>query len=210
MPAPRPTAFLLRTACLLALAGWAAPAAAQVVRCTDPATGHVTYTNGSCARGEAGKEIERARTPEELAQERAQAAQAQEARRERLQREAEQQRIDAANAAPASAAPRAPDPAQSAACRHARQALQEVLDSLGRGLYDEPQRLDAAQRQANLACLTPAEQARAARAAPAVPLAAPPAIVLPPRPHPRPPKREISYCNVFRCYDKQGNSYPVP
>jgi len=30
---------------------------------------------------------------------------------------------------------------------------------------------------------------------------------VPPRPAP-PPRREITHCNVFRCYDKQGNTYP--
>ena len=28
------------------------------------------------------------------------------------------------------------------------------------------------------------------------------------RPGPPPPRREITHCNVFRCYDRQGNSYP--
>ena len=187
------------------------PAAAQVVRCTDPSTGAITYTDGPCRRGEAAREVAPAKTPEEIAQERAQAEQAQAARRARLQQEAEQRRDAAAVPLPPPI-PRPADPAQSSACQRARQALKEATDALGGGLHDEQARLDAAQQRADLACLTPAEQARAAarRASARLPEYAPPAIVLPPRPTPRPPRREISHCNVFRCYDKQGNSYPIP
>ena len=68
------------------------------------------------------------------------------------------------------------------------------------------------ERQADLACLSPADYARAesARSSRTVypsPYYAPPVVVVPPRPAP-PPRREITHCNVFRCYDKQGNTYP--
>ncbi len=201
-------------------------AQAQVLRCTDPATGKVTYTDGSCSSGAAAREVEPRKTPEQIRQEREQAAEALERKQERLQTEAEQQRRDdAREARERRAQPRrdaAPDPSQSASCRNARRQLQEVTDTLGRGMVDEAVRLDAAQRQADQACLTPAqyldaERARANRpayatpyhAAPgyAPPYYAPPVVVVPPRPAPSRPA-EITQCNVFRCYDRQGNIHP--
>ena len=85
-------------------------------------------------------------------------------------------------------------------------------------MYDEQSRLDKAQRQADLACLSPADYARAERsrsqrAEYSAPYYAPPMVGVPPRPFPvrpmpPPPRREIANCNVFRCYDAQGNTYP--
>lgn len=200
-------------------------AQAQVLRCTDPATGKVTYTDGRCGSGAATREVEPRKTDEEIRQEREQAAQALERRQERLQAEAEQQRRDEAREArERRAQPRrdAADPSQSAACRSARRQLQEVTATLGRGMVDEATRLDAAQRQADQACLGPAqyleaERARAQRPAYATPYPTapgyappyygPPVVVVPPRPVPARPA-EITQCNVFRCYDRQGNIYP--
>ena len=196
-------------AVLLAAAWLALPAAAQVTRCTDPATGKVTYTDGGCARGEAAREVEARKTPEELQQEREQAAEAWERKRERQQHEAAQRRDT--ERAERAAAPAGNDPARSVACQRARRSLQEVMGTLGRGMYDEQARLDAAQREADLACLSPADFARAERARASraqAPYYTPPVVVVPPRPGPRPPPREITHCNVFRCYDKQGNTYP--
>ena len=39
------------------------PAQAQVQRCTDLKTGRITYTNGSCIAGEAGRQVQQAQTP---------------------------------------------------------------------------------------------------------------------------------------------------
>jgi len=214
MPTPSPAAPAL--ALLLAgMACWAQPAAAQVMRCTDPATGQVTYTDGGCHRGDAVREVQERQSPQDIARERQQAAEALERRQERLRLEAEQRR-DAQQAEraarQATTAPR-DDPAQSMACRQARRQLQQVLATMGQGMYDEQSRLDAAQRQADLACLSPAEQARTERRRDhhpghATPYYAPPVVVVPPRPMPPPPRREIANCNVFRCYDAQGNTYP--
>jgi len=172
----------------LALAvGLAAPAAAQVMRCVDPASGKVTYTDEACAHGESAREVQPRQSAQEIEQERAQAEQALQRKYQRQQQEAELQR----QAPPSAPQPpgAAPDPAQSAQCQRARQA-----------------------------CLTPAEYARvqAQRASnahapyPALPGYAPP-VVVPPRPRPphqQPQQREITNCNVFRCYDKNGNTYP--
>ena len=193
---------------------WSASAGAQVVRCTDPATGKVTYTDGDCRRGEAAREVEARKSPEEVAQERAQAAEALERKHERQQHE-DRQRQEAARAESHLPPPGAGrnNPAHSADCQRARRNLQDTLATLGQGMYDEQSRLDAAQRQADLACLSPAEQARTERRRDhhpghATPYYAPPVVVVPPRPMPPPPRREIANCNVFRCYDAQGNTYP--
>lgn len=212
MKAPHLTLLLALAACL------GGPASAQVVRCTDPATGKATYTDGECRQGDATREIEGKKTPEELEQEREQAAEALARKHERQQQEALLRSPPAAAPAPRPAAA-PPDPAHSAACQQARQRLQQELDGSGRGMYDEQSRLDAARRQADLACLTPAEFARAdserSRAQAAAPAYyQPPVVVVPARPHrphppahKPPPPREMQ-CNVFRCYDRQGNVYP--
>ncbi len=96
-------------------------------------------------------------------------------------------------------------------CQRARKSLQDVLATMGQGMYDEQARLDAAQRQADLACLSHAEYARAERSRGfrSVPsYYGPPVVVVPPRPAAPAPRREITHCNVFRCYDAQGNTYP--
>lgn len=189
---------------------------AQVMRCTDPATGKVTYTNAECERGTASKQVEARKSAEQIQQEREQAAQALAARRERDQAESHspaQPRGGADNPRTATAA--GSDPAYSVQCQQARRALQEVNASLGRGMYDEQSRLDQAQRQADLACLSPAAYSEAERsrspqrtaAYPTYPYYTPPVVVAPrpPRPQPAP---AITNCNVFRCYDGKGNTYP--
>ncbi|WP_343589643.1 DUF4124 domain-containing protein [Paracidovorax wautersii] len=231
MPSPhtlrspsRPSRLLRALSCAAGAGLLAAGAGAQVLRCTDAATGKVTYTDGSCGRGTAVTEVEPRKTEAQIRQEREQAAQAMEQRQQRLRTEAEQERLDAARDArerrsqARSGNETRPDPSQTAACQRARRQLQEVTASLGQGMYDEGTRLDAAQRQADLACLTPAAYAEAERAranrpayvAPpyASPYYAPPAVVVvPPRPAPQ-PRPEMTQCNVFRCYDRQGNVYP--
>ncbi|MBS0293556.1 MAG: DUF4124 domain-containing protein [Proteobacteria bacterium] len=191
------------------------PAAAQVVRCTDPATGKITYTDGDCRRGEAAREVEARKSPQEIAQEREQAAEALQRKQERLQLEDRQRREEqlAERAARAAQPSAAYDPAQSPQCQRARKQLQDLLPTLGQGLYDEQARLDAAQRQADLACLSPAEYARTERSRSyrsiyTSPYYTRPTVVVPPRPMPAPPQREIANCNVFRCYDGKGNTYP--
>ncbi|WP_367065257.1 DUF4124 domain-containing protein [Oryzisolibacter sp. LB2S] len=210
MNAPTPRRMTLGLGLLL-VACCALPAAAQVVRCTDPVTGGVTYTDGGCPRGDAAREVEPRRSPQDIAQERAQAAEALQRKHERQLFEAEQRR--ASQQAERAAAHTRPhnDPSQSIECRQARQNLQDVLATLGRGMYDEQSRLDAAQRQTDLACLSPADYARAEQRRgyqPAQPpYYGPPVVVVPPRPAP-PPRRDIVNCNVFRCYDGKGNVYP--
>lgn len=201
---------LLAAAC----AALTPPAAAQVLRCTDAATGRVTYTDGDCPQGAAQQQVQRRQSADEIGRERAQAAEALTRRLERQQQEAALQALRAPLEAASPA--RAPDPAASPDCQRARQALQQALAEASRGLYEDQMRASAAREQADLACLSPAEYARSRRnsSSPAWPPAAvaPVIVVPPPHAHPvRPPPvrpREITHCNVFRCYDRQGNVYP--
>lgn len=201
-------ALLIATCCPL-------PTAAQVIRCTDPATGKVTYTDADCRRGEAAREVEARKSPQEITQEREQAAEALERKHERQQMEARQRRDaqQAERAARAGQPAAGSDPAYSLECQRARKSLQDLLPTLGQGMYDEQARLDTAQRQADLACLSPAEYARIERSrgyrsSYSPPYYGPPVVVVPPRPAVPTPRREITHCNVFRCYDAQGNTYP--
>ena len=58
MTQPRRLITLWKPVALLAVAACSAlPAFSQVVRCTDPKTGQVTYTDGKCAVGTTGHEV---------------------------------------------------------------------------------------------------------------------------------------------------------
>ena len=88
---------LLLTACLAAcalLASLGAPA--QVLRCTDPRTGKVTYTDGECTSGSQALEVEPRKTPEALRAEREQAAEAIARKQQRQQAEAAERQREAA------------------------------------------------------------------------------------------------------------------
>lgn len=189
---------------------------AQVVRCTDAATGKVTYTDGSCQGGTVAREVEARKSPEEIRQERAQAAEALERKHQRLQAEAAAA-AQAARQAPPPAAAATPDYARSPECTRSRRNLDVALSGSNAGTYEQGQRVDAAQRQVDLDCLGPKAYADLEKSRAARPLVVPPAnttIVLPPRaPHPvtppaHPARPQFTQCNVFRCYDSQGNSYP--
>ncbi len=197
-------------------------AQAQVVRCTDPATGKVTYTDGSCAGGATAREVEARKTPEDIQREREQAAQALAHKQQRLEAENKAAETEALrNAQRDSARPATPDYARSPECARSRRNLDVVLSSASGGSYDQSQRVEAAQRQMDLDCLGPAgyaevEKARASRPTTVNTTPAPVVVVVPPRhpvrptpqPTPAPEPKQFTQCNVFRCYDKQGNVYP--
>lgn len=201
---------------------WIGTAAqAQVVRCTDPATGKVTYTDGKCAGGATAREVEARKTPEEIQREREQAAEALALKQKRLEAENKAAETEALrNAQRDSARPAIPDYARSPECARSRRNLDVVLSSSG-GSYEQSQRIEAAQRQMDLDCLGPegyaeVEKARAARPTTVNTTTPPVVVVVPPRPPVRPPPqptptpepKKFTQCNVFRCYDSQGNVYP--
>ncbi|AVS66721.1 DUF4124 domain-containing protein [Paracidovorax avenae] len=217
-------ARLLRNAAsvaMLCLAGTFAHA--QVVRCTDPTTGQITYTDGRCDRGASVREVEPRRTPEEIAQEREQAREALEAKRQRQQAEAlaeQQQARREAQESRARGREISTDPARSPECARSRRQLDRVAAEAGQGSYDAQARLSTAQRQMELDCLGSAGYAQAERSRgsggatdgtqdvyvpPVVVVPRHPVVVQPAVPVPKPPGTQ---CNVFRCYDGNGNIYP--
>lgn len=211
--ATRPYRHLVLCLCTLA---FGAAAQAQVVRCTDARTGKVTYTDGGCASGSATHEVEARKTPQELQQEREQAAHALERKQQRLQAEAEteqaqaQRNAERARAAQAATAPQTPDYARSAECARSRRQLDIVASGLPRTPYEQDARLDAAQRQVDLDCLGPqgyAEVQKARAQQPRVVLVPPPAR---PFSHTAPPAqpRRLTECGDWRCTDNQGQTYP--
>lgn len=196
-------------------------AQAQVLRCTDARTGEVTYTDGACQGGASVREVEPRKTPQEIQRERQQAAEALERKQQQQQAEAatRQQEADREREK-AARAPRTPRPhnhAASAECKRSRQNLAALVNSPN-GTYDQQLQIDNAQRQMDLDCLGPegyaeVEKARAARQVtpPSVVLAPPrrPIYTAPAAPPSQPQQpREMKQCNVFRCYDNQGNIYP--
>ncbi len=203
----------------LCFATLSASAQAQVVRCTDAQTGKVTYTDGKCASGTTALEVEARKTPEQIQQERDQAAQALLNKQERLKAEAAAAQAEAARnpqkgrAKPASSQ----DHARSPECARSRRNLDIVLGDAGEGTYEQNLRMQAAQRQVDLDCLGPDGYAQVEKARAAGSSATAPVVVVPPyyptrpvRPAPSPPQppKNFTQCNVFRCYDGKGNSYP--
>ena len=196
----RPTRLL----CLAAAASLlGAMASAQVVRCTDARTGAVTYTDGTCHPAAQAREVQARQAPEEIAQERAQAAQALAEKQQRLdteaaaqereaerqaQRQAQRQRDHAARAAAAPSAAQAY--ARSPECARSRRNFDFAASSAASLRYDQDAQLQAAQRQMELDCLGPEGYAAVEknRPPPAPIVVYPPQRWRPPPPHPWPPR----------------------
>ena len=205
--------------------GLGSVAQAQVTRCTDPVSGKVTYTDGECARGAAGTEIERRKTDEELAQDRARTEQALRAKAERREQDLEQRKLDAdERAAQAARQPKRParvDYANSAACQQSRERYNAAADAAGDRTMGTRVQMDAAKRQMELDCMGPDAYGRLEASRPNT---APPVVVNddywgrypyghprpPVRPEPQPPRPapNIVSCDVFKCVDSKGYSHP--
>ena len=150
----------------LALAITGGLAQAQIVRCTDAKTGHVTYTNGSCVQGEAAVQVQKELSPEELARDRAIAeaalarnkeqrerdSLAHQERNERENRELESRQRAQARTATSSAAA----PSESAECKQAQQRYNELIARESGDSIDAQERSQQALRAMEWACLGPA------------------------------------------------------
>lgn len=217
--------IFLRTAALISAVFLALAAHGQVVRCTDARTAAVSYTDGDCPAGTKAREVQARQTPEEVEQERAQAAEALERKQQRVQAEAAAARLDAALGAQRQREQRArvaakrahpQDYARSPECARARRNLDIAAGSTPSYAYGQEAPLQTAQRQMELDCLGPEAYAEIEKNRPTTP--APTVVLPPPRPHwtrPLPPPAPLSQpqftnCNVFRCYDSQGRSYTRP
>lgn len=208
----------------LLLAGLCLGVQAQVIRCTDARTGKVTYTDGTCSSGEAAREVEPRRTPEEILLDRQLSAEALERKQQRLQAESEAAQADAQRAADlqrarAANAPLPQDYARSPECARSRRSYDMLANEGPRSTQEHGQRLEAAQRQMDLDCLGPqgyAEVERARAAQPRVVVVPPrygagypapyPPVVFPQQPQKPPPR--LTQCSDYRCTDNQGNTYP--
>lgn len=216
----KPAALLaLWCACVLA-APWAQ---AQVTRCVDANTGKVSYTDGACSSGAKATEIERRKTDEELAQDRAREQEALQAKADRREQELAQRRLQADERAEqreqrAASRNTAANPAHSAACQQSRERYSAASEAAADKAMGSSAQLEAAKRQMELDCLGPEAYSRleASRPAPSAvvpvdpygdryPYYRPP----PPRPPVQPaPAPSISRCDVFKCVDSQGYSHP--
>ena len=138
-----------RFALFVALCLLPALAGAQAVRCKDPASGRILYTDQPCPGGEL---VVPRRSEAELAQDAASAAQAREAaeRREALTVQREQLRLEGARQAEAARVP--PSPAESDGCRAAR--AEASFRAASRTASEEEIR--TARANAALACGQPA------------------------------------------------------
>jgi hypothetical protein len=179
------------TACLplrrllpwLLLCTLAAPgpgALAQVLRCTDPVTGKVSYTDGRCDSGSQALEIEPRKSPEQLQAERTQAAEA-------LAREQDRREADEARRTREALLERE-------RLRSERQA--EMERERERAWERERQRLQALENPYPPPTLW---------YPPPPPRPHPPR---PPHPGGAGTQAPITHCNVFRCYDAQGGQHP--
>lgn len=203
---PSPAVYLLALGMLLT----SASVTAQVIRCVDPGNGQISYTDGACSKG-AGTTIAPARSAAEVTQEdeRAQAA------RQRWQAEQLHQRpaTPAASAGPSTATASSTTQRHNQAC----QAAQDELQALSRS-SSSTAAVDAAQRQMEMQCLGPEgyaalERSRANALAPGeTTVVLPPHHARPPAHRPPPPQEPIQRlnCNVFRCFDQNGNAMPAP
>lgn len=219
----RPAALAVACAALAALS-----AHAQVVRCTDARTGKVTYTDGACSSGEAAREVEPRRSPQEILIDRQLSAEALERKQQQQQADreaadAETRRTAERNRARAANAPLPQDYARSPECARARRSYEQVAGEGPRSTLEHEQRLEAAQRQMDLDCLGPegyAELERARAAQPRVvvvpprygigyPPPYPPQVFPPPFPQQPPrPQPRLTQCSDYRCTDNLGNTYP--
>ena len=205
-------------------AAYTAPLHAQVMRCTDPTSGKVTYTDGSCAQGTAGAEIERRKSDDELAQERARTDDALRAKAERRKTELEQRRvsneeraIDAAHQRAQRPANQRPNYSNSAACQQSREQYSAASKAASDMEAGSKAQLEAARRQMELDCMGPEAYSRleSTRPAPVVqqddywnryPYGQRPQ--RPERPAPPQPAPTIARCDVFNCVDTNGFSHP--
>lgn len=183
-------------------------AQAQVLRCHDPRTGQMAYTDGACPAGQSASVIAPARSAAEISQEQERAH----AARERWQ--AEQLRTPAASNATAPAM--APTPSAADRRQQACDAAHSELQALGRS-GSNASALEAAQRHMEMQCLGPdayaaLERSRANALSPgSTTVVLPhPGRPQPPRPHPSTEPVQRLNCNVFRCFDQHGNALPAP
>lgn len=126
-------------------------AQAQVIRCTNPKTGEVTYSDKSCDNNHSSSLVERRKSREQIMAERLQAAEANEQKyRNRLvEMEVEQQ---ARQQAPVAAQQPLPDKSTSYECRLAQKNHETTSSSITGTTEEHRNRINASIMKVNAAC----------------------------------------------------------
>ena len=194
---------------VLTLAAFAAQS--QVIKCTDPRTGRITFSDSPCAIGQNGVEVAPRRTPEEIQADRERADEAN-ARKVRQQAEERQRAADMAAAAAAAPAPafQQANPANSGACLQAQRDLETIASSITGTEEHRRNRINAATVRVNAACGMQTEMiqppSNVVVAPPRHRPIGPPFAQPLPRPIPQGP-RNITGCDGATCHDAQGGIY---
>lgn len=176
------------------IAMMAVAAQAQVIRCTNPKTGQVTYSDRQCDSGHSGALVERRKSHEEVMSDRVLAAEANEQKYRRRLAEMEIQR-QAGQQAPAVAQQSPPDKSTSYECRQSRKD-HETVSSIRTGTAEERRnRINSSTVTVNATCGLSTE------------LVQPPArpVIIDNRPAGRP--SHITRCDAGFCYDNFGGVY---
>lgn len=179
----------MQRAIFLLIAMMAASAQAQVIRCTNPKTGEVTYSDKSCDNTHSSSLVERRKSREEIMAERLQAAEANEQKyRNRLaEMEVEQQ---TRQQAPVVAQQPLPDKSTSYECRLAQKNHETTSSSITGTTEERRNRINASTVKVNAACGMKTEL-----------MQAPPVIIN------NRPNITITNCNSGFCYDNHGGVY---
>lgn len=129
----------------------AVAAQAQVIRCTNPKTGQVTYSDRQCVSSHSGVLVERRKSHEEIMSERLQAAEANEQKYRNRLAEIEVQQ-QAGQQAPMVAQQSPPDKSTSYECRQV-QKDHETVSSIRTGTEEERRnRINASTVKVNATC----------------------------------------------------------
>lgn len=183
----------------------------QILKCTDPQTGRVTFSDNPCATGQHGVEVAPRLTPEQIQADRDRANAAHE-RRSRERAEEQQRAAELAATTPAAPAPQwqAPNAAHSNDCRQAQRDLETIASSITGSEEHRRNRINAATVRVNAACGMQTELIQPPPqivVAPPRHQAFPPPFVRPlPQPIPQGP-RPITGCDGASCRDAQGGVY---
>ncbi len=190
----------------LAISTMAFPIAAQIHRCQD-AAGKFAYSDRPCESGQSGQLIERQKTPEQILEERLQAAEANERKyraqsveRERLTLEKQK------NPAPIVVNLPAPQNlATSRGCKEATKNL-EFVGSLPSG-KEKYMRYQAALKRVDVSCGTKTKKEQAPPEGFTKEEQEPPEGFVPPSAARPTPPSVMTHCNSGFCYDNQGGVY---
>ena len=183
----------------------------QIIKCTDPRTGRVTFSDSPCATGQSGVEVAPRLTPEEIQADRERANAANE-RRDRERAEERQRAADLAAATPAATAPQwqQPNLANTNECRQAQRDLETIASSITGSEELRRNRINAATVRVNAACGMQTEMiqppSQVVVAPPRHRPIAPPFVQPIPQPIPQ-GRRNITGCDGATCRDAQGGIY---